>query len=186
MRKSYWLGIALMGLILACTASPATTLPPPSDTPTASTVQVSVYFTVGDPVHMYLKAAPRRVPFSTDPVEMIRATMLELLRGPTDAEKVQGLVSWFSASTADTLRSVSLLNGELSVDVTGWPALIPNASTSAGSYMLLSQMNQTLFQFDQPEEIWYSLDGGCAAFWEWLQYGCHPVTRAEWALEPTQ
>jgi hypothetical protein len=122
----------------------------------------------------------RTVPASDIPAELVSSTLKELLRGPTDAEKDAGLTSWFSSATADALTQAVGIGGEFTVDFTGLNILIPNASTSAGSQMLLSQLNSTMFQFDFVQTVQYMLGGDCSAFWEWLQSGCHPVTRAEW------
>ncbi len=46
--------------------------------------------------------------------------------------------------------------------------------------MLLSQLDSTMFQFDFVQRVNYTLEGNCDDFWEWLQMGCHIVTRAEW------
>jgi spore germination protein GerM len=122
----------------------------------------------------------RTVPNSDNLAGVAHSTLKELLKGPTDAEKAQGLISWFSAATAHSLTSVSVYEGEIALDFSGLKTLIPNASTSAGSQMLLSQLNSTVFQFPSIQSADYTLDGDCQVFWEWLQYECHPITRADW------
>jgi spore germination protein GerM len=149
------------------------TTPPPE-------VDVLVYFTMADDVEMTPVPVARTIPNSDNFAVLVRATMEQLLQGPTDAEKAQGLISWFSAATAHSLTSVGSYNDVLDMDFAGWKTIIPNASTSAGSQMLLSQLNSTLFQFPSVQRVDYTLDGDCAAFWEWLQSDCHSVTRADW------
>jgi hypothetical protein len=149
-------------------------------TPPAAKVNVSVYFTHSGDADMIPVPVARVVPGSDNLAAVVQSTLGELLRGPTDAEKAQGLISWFSPATAHALTSATINEGQLAVDFSGLDTIIPNASTSAGSQMLLSQLNSTVFQFPAIQNIRYSLDGECAAFWEWLQYDCRTVTRAEW------
>jgi Sporulation and spore germination. len=151
-----------------------------AETPPPQEVDVLVYFTMTDDVEMAPVPVARTVPNSDNLAVVAHSTLKELLKGPTDAEKAQGLISWFSAATAHSLTSVSVYEGEIALDFSGLKTLIPNASTSAGSQMLLSQLNSTVFQFPSIQSADYTLDGDCQVFWEWLQYECHPVTRADW------
>jgi hypothetical protein len=165
-------------------AAPSATQIPPAET--AALVDVMVFFTVSDPLTMHLQAATRQIPSSRFEAGMLSDALEELLKGPTEAERAQGLTSWFSGETADALKGVAVgMAGDVAVDFAGLSGRIPNASTSAGSLMLLSQLNATVFQFPFVNQVEYTLDGSCQAFWEWLQYECHPVTRAEWEAEPT-
>lgn len=109
---------------------------------------------------------------------VLRAALEVLLAGPTAEERDGSLSSWFSGATAGMLRSVTLTDGHAVVDFEDLAAVIPNASTSAGSALLLSQLDATVFQFRTVESVEYRLDGSCEAFNEWLQYGgCAPRTR---------
>ncbi|MBN2084015.1 MAG: GerMN domain-containing protein [Anaerolineales bacterium] len=152
----------------------------PVQSPEPGTVSVWVFFTMAADENMTPVPATRSVPQTDNEAVLVRSTLKELLKGPTDAEKAAGLTSWFSPATADAVAGVIGVGGEYTVDFTGLNTLIPNASTSAGSQMLMSQLNSTVFQFDFVQSVGYTLDGDCAAFWEWLQMGCHTVTRAEW------
>ena len=206
--KYFWMLLIFSGLMLACTATtptaterPAaatgTDIPPvhfetnsvlPEVTETLGATQaltpgmasVWVYFTMASDENMTPVPVARLVPDSNIPAALVHSTLKELLKGPSDAERDAGLASWFSPDTMDAVTGVILDNDELTVDFVLLNVLIPNASTSAGSQMLLSQLNSTVFQFDFVQTVQYTLDGDCAAFWEWLQMGCHPVTRAEW------
>jgi spore germination protein GerM len=118
-----------------------------------------------------------RRPVTVYPVNL-RTTLQLLLRGPTRDERDSGLHSWFSDATANALRSVDVdATGHATIDFQDLPHLIPNASSSAGSTMLLHELNGTVFQFPEIQSVEYRLDGSCDAFWEWLQYGCQIVTR---------
>ncbi|MBN1438102.1 MAG: GerMN domain-containing protein [Anaerolineales bacterium] len=181
--------LAAGGLACARTATPSpgqpaapveTGLPAATPTSTAAMTAVWVYYTMAADENMTPVPVERSVPESANEAVLLHSTLKELVKGPTGAEQAAGMTSWFSAETAGTVVAVSAGDGEFTVDVAGWPALIPNASTSAGSRMLLSQMNSTVFQFGFVQKVQYTLNGDCAAFWEWLQMDCHPVTRAEW------
>ncbi len=63
------------------------------------------------------------------------------------------------------------------VDVGDLRPLIPNASTSAGSEMLLAQLGATVFQFPTVASVEYRIEGSCDAFFEWLQRGCEVIER---------
>lgn len=104
------------------------------------------------------------------------ATLRALLQGPTPEERAAGINSWFSEATADRLHSVSLQEGgRLVVDFKDLREVIPNASASTGSTLLLQELNTTLFQQPGVEVIEYRMDGSCQAFWGWLQYECRDV-----------
>ena len=109
----------------------------------------------------------------------VEAALRALLRGPTAEERAAGATSWFSATTIDALRSVSVDSAGLAVvDFADLRQLIPNAASSAGSALLLHELNGTVFQFPDIAAVEYRIDGSCAAFWEWLQYDCQRVRRA--------
>ena len=191
--------------ILACNiTNPAATEQPPAATETEITPvnlatespMPAASETVGEPdapegmtaVWVYYSDAStflpvqvsRSVPATDNQAVLVHSTMKELVKGPTEAEKSSGLYSWFSAETAGTVIGMAAAGGDFTADFTGWNKLIPNASTSAGSQILLSELNSTMFQFNFVYIVNYTLDNNCAAFWEWLQMGCHSVTRVEW------
>ena len=173
-------------------ATPALTLMTPSptvetidtsavvDTPVEGMVNVWVFFTMAADESMTPVPVARTVPETNSHETLVLSTLKELLKGPTDAEKGKGLTSWFSPATTGAASDV-VWDGEFfTVVFQGLNTLIPNASTSAGSQMLLSQLNSTMFQFDFVQSVNYTLEGNCDDFWQWLQMGCHIVTRAEW------
>jgi hypothetical protein len=105
----------------------------------------------------------------------VRIALEQLLRGGSETS---GEHSWFSAETAGALRSVVVdSTGHAIVDFADLSALIPNASSSAGSSLLLEQLNATVFGIDGIQSVDYLMEGSCDRFWEWLQYGCHTVHR---------
>lgn len=119
----------------------------------------------------------RRVP--ADSVGL-KTALEQLLQGPTAEERDDGVDSWFSEATAGALRSVTVDSaGRAVVDFRNLPSLIPSASSSAGSEMLLQQLNGTVFRFPEIESVEYRVEGSCERFWEWLQYECRVVERGE-------
>lgn len=161
--------------------STVTSLPPTAQiTPTPGIEKVWVFFTMAADENMTPVPVARTVPETDNQEALVHSTLKELLKGPTDAEIAQGFTSWFSPATAGAVTDV-VWDGEFfTVVFQGLKALIPNASTSAGSQILLSQLNSTVFQFDFVESVNYTLEGNCDDFWQWLQSDCHIVTRAEW------
>jgi hypothetical protein len=144
-------------------------VPPPPDG--VSTVQV-VYSCDEVPVGTW-----RPLPAAT--VDTVGFAMGALLEGPTPREEEAGLFSFFSSGTAGMLNSVSVRDGVAYIDFQDFSQVIPNASTSAGSRMLLDQIAGTVFQFDGIREAELSFNGNCEAFWNWLQRDCERLPRDE-------
>jgi hypothetical protein len=95
--------------------------------------------------------------------------MRALLAGPTAAEKRAGYRGWFSKKTAKMLRSVHVGSGVARIDFRDYSRIIPNASTSCGSGLLLAQLNRTATQFVTVKRAIYSFNGSRRAFYGWLQ-----------------
>ena len=93
----------------------------------------------------------------------------QLLAGPTEEDESEDLRSWFSAETAGMLNSVEVTDGTAEVDFQDFSAIIPNASSSCGSASLLAQLDNTVLQFPDVDEVVYSFGGDRDAFYEWLQ-----------------
>jgi spore germination protein GerM len=133
---------------------------------------ISVYFTREEqPVEVRRPVAGRAAD--------IRTALEMLLAGPTAAERQRGIDSWFSDATSGMLRSVDVAGSRVAVDFNDLRQVIPNASTSTGSMLLMQELNATIFQYPEVHGIDYSIEGSCDAFWEWLQYECHTVTRPD-------
>lgn len=133
--------------------------------------QVTIHFSRGDST----VAVSRRVHTDSAGLE---GALRALLRGPAAGERDAGMDSWFSAATAGSLRSATVdADGRAVVDFTDLRAIIPNASTSAGSAMLLRELNATVFEHPVVQSVEYRIEGSCDLFGEWLQYGCVTVTR---------
>jgi hypothetical protein len=95
--------------------------------------------------------------------------MTALLRGPTAAERRKGYGGWFSSRTAGMLRGVNLVHGVAYIDFKDFKRIIPGASSSCGSALLLAQLDRTATQFPTVDRAVYSFNGSRSAFYEWLQ-----------------
>ncbi len=115
---------------------------------------------------------------ASSPEAELRAALERLLRGSATQPTAPDSQSWFSAATADALRSVSVDSaGNAIVDFHDLRTTVPNASSSAGSAMLLSELNAAVFSVPGIRSVEYRMDASCDLFWEWLQYGCNTVMR---------
>jgi hypothetical protein len=124
----------------------------------------------------FLFAAPPAEAGQPSPAVALRAALQQTLRGPSNPHP--GKLSWFSAATSNALRSVSVDSaGHAIVDFEDLRALIPNASSSAGSAILLEELNAAVFGVDGIQSVSYLIEGSCEKFWEWLQYGCQTIRR---------
>lgn len=146
--------------------------------PGAGEMDVTIYLTCdsafGDDPSSDAAFVPafRRVPRTA---AVLRATLEQLVAGPSDEERAAEQSSLFSAETADILAGVTLRDGTAIVDLR---ETVDNANTSAGQLAFRGALNRTVFQFSTVERIEYRLDGSCEAFWEWQQVGgCQIVTR---------
>jgi hypothetical protein len=112
-----------------------------------------------------------------DAADTLTFALNALLRGPTPEERDAGLASFFSEATAGMLNHVHVADGIAYVDLADFSAVVPNASSSAGSTMLLDQIAGTIFQFDGVTEAEITFDGDCDAFWNWIQRECQRLLR---------
>lgn len=140
-----------------------------SGTPATGSQVVMVYYSCNEEFY----PMPRNLPLGQD---ALKGALEELLKGPTEQERLSGFYSWFSPQTAGMLKGVSLKDGKAVVDFANFSALMNGASTSAGSRDLVGQLSHTIFQFKEIREVEYRFDGNCEAFYGWLQSWCHPIT----------
>ena len=147
----------------------------PDTTIAADTQTVTIYFAVGDATDCSLvQGLEREVSAAADP---ITAAFEALVAGPTAAEAADGAGSFFSAATAEGVRSVDLTEGLLTIEFADFRTEISNASTSCGSASFLASLNATAFEFDEVERVRYTIFGSCNNFYNWLQGECQDQTR---------
>ena len=130
-------------------------------------VRVEIYAPRGDPGRNCTRVFPLSRTVRAPAV--LTGTMRALLRGPTAAERSRGYGGWLSLKTAGMLRSVWIANGVAHVDFRNFSRVIPNASSSCGSALLLAQLDRTAKQFPNVRRSVYSFNGSARAFYEWLQ-----------------
>ena len=177
-RTLTWVGAAAAAAVVVVAAATALAPADPADVvrtgPTDTTItsepvgttSVDVFFSPADnPTCATTTGFRRTVPADDPPTGAIDA----LLAGPNASETDQGSTSWFSADTKAMLRSVNVVDGTAFVDFENFASIIPNASTSCGSSILLAQLDATVTQFDGVDRAIYSFDGDAAAFYHWLQ-----------------
>lgn len=178
MRRSTWSYLVMTVLVVAaCTRaaeSTTTTGGPQSTPPSDSTISepqeqtVQVFFGVDRSVDCAeVQAFSRQIPSGQDPIP---GAFEALLAGPVETES--GATSWFSAETADALRSATVADGLLTVDLADLSSIIPGASSSCGSSAFLAQLQATGFQFAEVQEIDFQFEGRCDAFFGFLQMEC--------------
>jgi len=156
--------LGLIGL-LATGSCPAETPPGPE------MIEVRAFFTRGDEPYPVSRFIP-----ATDAV--VHASLALLLAGPTEREREDGVHSWFDQRTAGALRSFTLdADGDLRIDFHDFRQLIPGASSSAGSEMLLGEIHATLFQHDIVATVEIGIEGSCETFWHFLQRPCYRLHR---------
>lgn len=127
-----------------------------------------------DPAPVPDSAAPVAAAPAMSTVDSLRAALDRLVRGDAGAS------TWFSAQTADIVREVGFdsTSRGATVDFVDLRAIIPNASSSAGSEALLRELNATVFTVGGIDWVQYGMEGDCELFGEWLQYGeCLVFTR---------
>ncbi|MGZ8694131.1 MAG: GerMN domain-containing protein [Gaiellaceae bacterium] len=151
--------VCLLVVVGASTATPAS--------PAPGRAVVKVFAPRGGPGLSCARVFPLRRTVSTPAV--LTGALRALLAGPGAAERRAGYGGWFSAATAGRLRSVRITRGVAYIDFRDFSRVIPNASSSCGSSMLLAQLNRTATQFPTVRRAVYSFDGSRRAFYEWLQ-----------------
>ncbi|HEV2071559.1 MAG TPA: GerMN domain-containing protein [Acidimicrobiales bacterium] len=145
-----------------------------SRTPTTTTApgqtDVTVFFLAGEE----LVPVTRSVPATSG---VLRASLEQLLNGPTEEERASGLHSLFPENAAGKLRDVTI-DGEGNVAVDFSPSVVSgSAGTSTGSTLLLAQLNATVFQFPTVSSVEYRTDGSCEAFFMAMERVCGVIDR---------
>jgi hypothetical protein len=155
--------LALLSVLLAAFASAGAA----PTSPAATSVPVRIYAPRGDLGQRCDRVLPLRRSVLAPAV--LTNALRALLRGPTRAERRHGYGGWFSTGTAGMLRSVAIVRGTARVDFRDFSRVVPNASSSCGSALLLAQLDRTATQFPTVRRAVYSFDGSVRAFYEWLQ-----------------
>jgi hypothetical protein len=132
------------------------------------TIEVRVFFSRGELEESCAAVDPVvREVAGTDP---LTGALEALLAGPTPAEVADGFGGWFTTATAGMLRSVEVRGEVAYVDLDDLREVIPDASTSCGSALLLAQLDGTVTSTVEVDRVVYSIDGDTETFYAWLQY----------------
>jgi hypothetical protein len=153
--------IVLLSIVVALAAAAGTRATPDAG------VRVSVFAPRGATGNRCDRVFP--LPRTVTPPRILTGALRALLRGPTAEERRRGYGGWFSSRTAGRLRGVVLVRGLARVDFRDFSRLVPGASSSCGSGLLLAQLDRTALQFPTVRRAVYSFDGSTRAFYEWLQ-----------------
>jgi hypothetical protein len=152
--------------------------PAPPLTDAGSAVrQVFVYFHCNVP-----EEAPSRtvVPVTRlvkDSPAVLRASLTELLQGPTEAERNVGIFSAFSPGTSGLLRGVTIQDGVAKIDFSDDVSRIDNLGTTNVSGQVYRELNATVFQYDTIDGVVYSLNGSPEDWCEVLVAECGLIRR---------
>lgn len=138
---------------------------------TSGNVAVRLYFFTGEETTEVERAVrPSTDLFSAE--DTLRVAIEALIAGPTADERADGMSSFFSDETRQSVRLVRIDGLHAVIDFHDFSHLIPNASSSLGSTMLLAALNSTVFANSRVASVEYRFDGSCDAFGEWVQRGC--------------
>ncbi len=98
---------------------------------------------------------------------------MNLLAGPTGAERSRGFDSSFSSSTAGSLQSVSIsLDGQAVCSFQDF-----SRSVAGDTSRMLDEIRATIFQFPEVQSVLLQFDDDCQRFWSWLGKECAPLYR---------
>lgn len=184
MQRRWALLMAATLLTMGCSGQPKRPAVPVSDKVARCSVPAQQPADHEVMVDVYFSCQTETSPPQPHPVARVlpegesglKAALRALLKGPTETERKAGFDSWFSAATADALRSVTVEGGIAVIDFADLTGLIPNASSSAGSAMLLGELGATIAQFPEIRQVEFRMEGSCDRFWNWLQMDCHTET----------
>ncbi len=146
---------------------------PPELQPGPGQQRIQVFFHCGG----NLVPVARLMPAGSVDMQLSVALM-QLVSGPSAAERDLGFSSVFSGGTAGCLQSVSVsLDGQAVASFRDFSAAMPNPITPEASRMMLDEMSETAFQFPEVQLVFLQFDGDCERFWNWQQASCTPIYR---------
>jgi hypothetical protein len=170
-RTVAWSHVAatlLVGVAVIGCGGGEPTGPPIEPVERPDTVGVQVYFPQGELDESCAEVYP--VARQVDAEDPLTGALEALLAGPTAAELARGYGGWFTAATAGMLRAAEVVDGVALVDLADLRPVIPGASSSCGSELLLAQLDRTVLGVVEVDHAEYAIDGDPAAFYGWLQY----------------
>jgi hypothetical protein len=139
---------------------------PPARAPLdAGQTEVRVYFAC-DVGGQALRPVFRIVPQTT---AVLRATLDQLVFGPTAGERTAGFSSPFSPDTTGTVASADLdADGRAKVGFADFRKLLPDVAVGDGPSTLLIPLDTTVLQFPTVKSVVYGFGTDCGLFSDWL------------------
>jgi hypothetical protein len=161
----------------------ATCNPPDPVAPGPGEVTITIFYECGndDGIPTPGIGVPRIVPEQGgEAIDRIEWTLRSLLAGPTNDERIVGVVSGFDAATADALNSVTLAGGRLVVDFND-AIIINNMGTATGMVQFNAELHRNVFLHPEVDGVEFHLNGDCGAWSALFEAdGCRVITRADW------
>jgi len=142
------LGVAILVLVANWAYQFA---PKPVEEPMTQTV--FVYYTIPTETDMDFVAVEREVLVSDDRDVLALATLQELVKGPTDSEKAQGIASSFNDETV--VNSVKFEDGVVTIDFNETFDMQMGGSMRVRA--ISQSIRKTVQQFDQTTEYTFKL-----------------------------
>ena len=141
---------------------------PPPDLPTepaapSTTVEVDVYFGMEGADAC---SANQQVTREVQAPGVAVGAVSQLLQGPSSRESNEGIVSPFSANTADALIGIVISNGVAEVDLADFRDVVGDDSCTKSA--ILDALDKTLKQFPTVTSTRYLFDGDARAWETWL------------------
>lgn len=149
------------------TAPAASTARPAASTASGpAPTAVPIFLSSGgcESTEMVQRAVPAAVPAA-------RAALEELFSGTTPREEQQGLAA-FGSPDEPLLRAVRVDAGTAYVDLTRVFLGMNNVSTSCGSGIFISAVENTLARVAAADQVRFAIEGDPAAFYDYMQFGC--------------
>jgi hypothetical protein len=120
-----------------------------------------------------------------DADDPVTGALEALLAGPTADERAAGYGGWFTPATADAMLHVEVIDGAARVVFRDLGTIIPSASSSCGSSMLLGMLDTTLLALEGVDATRYAFADE-AAFSTWLQPADPDASEPDQDTEPTE
>ncbi|MDH3539048.1 MAG: PASTA domain-containing protein [Acidimicrobiia bacterium] len=161
----------------------ATCNPPDPLAPGPGEVIITIFYECGndDVIPTPGIGVPRIVPENGgEAIDRIEGTLRSLLAGPTNDERIVGVVSGFDAATAGALNGVTLTGGRLVVDFND-AIIINNMGTATGMVQFNAELHRNVFPHPEVDSVEFHLNGDCEAWSALFEAdGCRVKSRADW------
>jgi len=112
--------------------------------------------------------------------QRLGATMTELVKGPTDAERALGFGSFFSSDTADAVRGVTISDGRAFVDFNSFEVPEAVTATDQGRQFFVINIAANALQYESVTSVEIRLNGSCEAFSQLIgATGCTVISQSD-------